>query len=159
MLTVSQKSISEEYVETANAPKERAALSSRSTMKQYIINLLLSVVAVFAPAKAMILSSGALIMFDLITGIMASRKQGIPITSSGLRRTVSKMLVYEISIILAFITQKYLTGDSVPVANIAAGFVGITELVSCMENLNVLSGNNLLKVLLDKLGSVNQPKP
>lgn len=118
--------------------------------------LCIAVIAVFAPAKAMILSSLALIVVDLITGIMASRKQQIPITSAGIRRTVSKLFVYEAAILLAFLAQQYLLGEVIPAASIVSGIIGITELTSCLENINIISGQNLLKSIIDKLGSVNK---
>jgi len=120
--------------------------------------LALSVIAVFAPAKAMIISSLALVLMDLVTGILAARKQNIPITSAGLRNTVSKLFIYEIAIMLGFLTQHYLMDDVIPCANIIAGMVGITELTSCLENLNTIGGNNILKAIIDKLGSQNGPK-
>lgn len=127
-------------------------------MKQGLINLILALLTVLAPAQGMIVTCLALICIDLITGVLAAHKLKQPITSAGLRRTVAKLLVYESAIILAFLTQKYLLLDSIPASNIAAGFVGIAELTSCLENINVLGGNNLLKAILDKLGSVNQEK-
>lgn len=119
--------------------------------------LLLSVLAIFAPAQSMILSALALITLDLITGILAARKQGMPITSAGLRRTITKLCVYESAILIGFLAQQYLTGPSVPVANIIAGFVGITECLSCLENINIIGDGDLLKKLLEKLNSKNQP--
>lgn len=124
-------------------------------MKPYLIHLLLATVAVFAPAQGMLTTALLLIVIDLITGILASKKQGKKINSSGLQRTIVKLLVYEISIMLAFLTETYLLNHSIPVSNIVAGFVGITELKSCLENLNVISGGDLLKQIVDKLGSKN----
>lgn len=117
--------------------------------------LAISIIAVFAPAKAMILTSLALVLVDLVTGVLAARKQGQPITSAGLRRTISKLFIYEIAILLGFLTQHYLTGDIIPVSNIIAGFVGLTELTSCLENLNTIGGGQILKAVLNKIGSVN----
>jgi phage-related holin len=125
-------------------------------MAQHLKVLALAILAVFAPAQAMILSSVALVVMDLITGVAAARKRSETITSAGLSRTVAKLLVYETAILLAFLTQTYLTGATIPVANIVAGFVGITELLSCMENLNDISGNNLLKALLEKLSNTTK---
>lgn len=113
----------------------------------------LALIAVFAPAQAMIFTSMALVLIDLVTGVWAAKKRGEIITSSGLSRTVAKLLVYESAILLAFVTQTYLTGNTIPVANIVAGFVGITELLSCLENLNGISGTDLLKSLLEKLAN------
>jgi phage-related holin len=120
--------------------------------------LAIAIIAVFAPAQAMILSSLALVLIDLITGVMAARKQSVPITSGGLRRTISKLFIYELAILLGFLTQTYLTGEHIPVASIISGFIGLTELTSCLENLNIIGGNNLLKVILDKIGFQNDHK-
>lgn len=125
-------------------------------MKEYAINLVLAILAVFAPAKAMILSSFILVMSDLVTGVWASNKQGKPITSAGLQRTVAKLFVYEMAILLAFIAETYLTSNMIPVSKVVAGLVGITELKSCLENLNTISGQDLLKEAISKLGSKNQ---
>jgi hypothetical protein len=122
----------------------------------YLKALLISVIAVFAPAKAMILTTLALLVMDLATGLLAAKKQGIPITSAGIRRTVTKLFVYECSVLMAYLTQAYLTGDTVPVSNIVAGLIGLTELTSVLENLNIIGGGAVLKAVLDKLDSVNK---
>lgn len=125
-------------------------------MKDYAINLVLVILAIFAPAKAMVLSSMVLVLADLITGIMASRKKGKPITSSGLQRTVIKLFVYESAILLAYITEVYLLSGAMPCSKVVAGLVGITELKSCLENLNEINGQDILKQAINKLGSLNQ---
>ena len=117
----------------------------------------IAIIAVFAPAKAMILSSMALIFVDLVTGVWASKKQNIPITSAGLRQTISKLVIYEVAILLAFLAQQYLLDNSIQAASIVSGMIGITELTSCLENLNIIGGNNLLQSIITKLGSSNQP--
>lgn len=127
-------------------------------MKQLAVNAGLAILAVFAPIQGMLVTALVLIVVDLITGVMAARKQGTPITSAGFRRTASKLLVYEIAIAIAYLAQHYLMNDAIPAASIVSGFVGLTELTSCMENLNTLSGANLLKTVIDKLGSQNQSK-
>lgn len=119
----------------------------------YIKSLIISILAVFAPAKAMILSSLALVVVDLITGVWAAHVKGDVITSSGLRRTLVKLFVYEVAVLLGFLTQHYLVGDEMPVASLIAGFVGITELTSCLENLNAISGGEVLKALVERIGT------
>lgn len=110
---------------------------------------------IFAPAKGMILAAFALVIVDLITGIIASHKTGKPITSSGLQRTIVKLFVYETAIMLAFIVQVYMMAD-IPVANIVSSFVGITELKSCYENIDLIAGENLLKRIISRFGSTNE---
>jgi phage-related holin len=125
-------------------------------VKNVGLKILLAVAVVFAPIQGMLGAALALIVLDLITGILASRKRQEPLSSSGLQRTIVKLVVYEVSIAAAFIAQHYLLNDSLPCANIMASFVGITELKSVLENMNDISGQDLLKTVIDKLGSSNK---
>lgn len=127
-------------------------------MKELIVKIVVVIAAIFAPAKGMILTSLVLIIVDLITGIMAARKIGTPITSAGIRRTVSKLFIYEMAIVMAFLVQTYMTGDTVPVSSIVTGMIGLTELTSVLENMNTIGGGAILKAILDKIGSVNTTK-
>lgn len=125
-------------------------------MKQTIINAALAIAAIFAPIQKMIATVIVLVLFDLVTGIIASKKQGIPITSAGVRRTITKLFVFLAALCLGFLTQQHLTGESIPVSNIVASLIGLTELLSCMENLNIIGGGDLLKSVLEKLNSQNK---
>lgn len=116
--------------------------------------ILISSLAVFAPIKHLLLATGVMIFADLITGIMAARKAGEPITSAGLRRTLTKLFVYEAAIILAFIAEHYIS-DILPFVKMTSAMVSVVELKSIYENLNIVSGNQLLKTLIEKLGSSN----
>jgi len=133
-------------------------LNRRWDVKDFITGLLVSTVAVFAPIKAVILVTGILIFADLFTGIMAARKKGEKITSAGLRRTVTKLFVYNAAIMLGFLAEVYMLGGFLPVSKIASGLIATVELASLYENLNTIHGSNLFKSLIDKLGSVNDKK-
>lgn len=124
-------------------------------MGKWITGLLLATVAIFVPIEKLLATTAAMIIIDLITGVMAAHKQSIPITSAGLRRTVSKFVVYELAIMLAYLTEHYIS-SAMPFVNMATGMISIVELTSVYENLNILGGNNILKSLIDKLGSSNQ---
>lgn len=113
--------------------------------------LFLAILAIFAPIKAALLTMLTLIGVDLITALLACKKAGEPITSNGLRRTVIKAAVYGTAIVLGFLTETYLTGDVMPITKIITGYIGLTELLSVLENVNELGNNNLLKKLLEKL--------
>ncbi len=117
-----------------------------------------ALLSVFAPIRSVLLTALTLVLADLILGILASHKRGEKITSAGLQRTIVKLVVYMAAIMLAFLTQTYLTGETVAVCKIVSSFVGLTELTSIVESLNELSGGSLLKALLDKFGSQNSVK-
>lgn len=116
---------------------------------------LLAFIAILAPIQAAMIAAGCLVMTDLVLGIMAAKKRGAPITSAGLRRTVSKFLIFQVAIITGFLTEKYLTGDLVPVCKIITAFIGLTEIKSIVENLNAINGNSVFSDLITKLGSKN----
>lgn len=124
-------------------------------MKNHALSALLSVAALFAPAKELFIATGILIIADLLTGVYAAYKTKQPITSAGFRRTITKMLVYNVAIGSGFLVQKYMMGDLVPVSNIISSVIGLTELKSILENADKISGGSVMKMILEKLGSVN----
>jgi hypothetical protein len=115
----------------------------------------LAILAVFAPIEPIMITTGALIAVDLVMGILASNKRQIPITSAALRRTVTKMLVYQLTIISGFICEKYLLSDLVPMTKLIAGIIGTVELRSILENADIINGGPIFKTIVYNLGSVN----
>ena len=116
---------------------------------------IISIAAIFAPIQHLLLTTGVMIFIDLVTGLISAKKQQQPITSSGLRRTLTKMFVYEMALCLAYLAEHYMS-DILPFVKMASGMITVVELTSIYENLNIISGQNLLKVLIDKLGSDNK---
>jgi FtsH-binding integral membrane protein len=117
---------------------------------------LVALLAIFAPIKAAVLSVIVLVFADLILGVSAAVKQNEPITSSGLKTTVIKLAIYEVAILLAFLAQTYLTGSILPVCNLATAVVGLTELKSILENLDIIAGGSFFQSLIDKVNNSNK---
>ena len=127
-------------------------------MKYYVTGLLLSTLAVFAPIKALLLVTGILIFSDLISGILAARKKGQKISSAGMRRTITKVAVYNAAIMLGFLTETYMLDGFLPLSKIVSGLISVVEFKSILENLDVVNGNPIFKSLIEKLGSINDDK-
>ena len=125
-------------------------------MTQKATALLMSVALVFMPIKATLITVMVLTVADLISGIMASRKEGKKITSSGLKRTIIKTTVYELVVMLGFLTERYMIGDALPVVKILAGFIGLTELKSVLENIERISGMPIIKMLIERLNQTDK---
>lgn len=125
-------------------------------MSQKLSALFVSVALVFMPIKATLITVMVLTVADLISGIMASRKEGKKITSSGLKRTIIKTTVYELVVMLGFLTERYMIGDALPVVKILAGFIGLTELKSVLENIERISGMPIIKMLIEKLNQTDK---
>ncbi len=115
--------------------------------------LFAAIVVALAPVYAAVSATLGLIVVDLVTGMMASYKRGEPIVSSKIKITVVKLLVYEISIILAWVVGEYLVGPSIPVLSVVSSVIGITEFKSILENINTLSGGGMLSAILDAISS------
>lgn len=114
-------------------------------LKSWIIVTL----SILAPIKSAVFSVYFLIFTDLITGVWASIKEKQCVTSSKLSRTISKILVYSTTIIVAFIVHKYLLADfDLPIVSIVSGFIAITEAKSILENLNRISSHRVIKDLI-----------
>ncbi len=125
---------------------------------KYLQALAVSALAIFAPIQAALATVLALIVVDMITGVIAAHKRGEAITSAGLRRSVSKLVIYELTLSLCYIAEHYLIADAIPVMKLVSGMIGLVELTSVLENLNSISGTDLLKTIIQKLGSSNESK-
>lgn len=115
----------------------------------------LAILAVFAPIQAVLVTALVLVIADLVTGVIAAYKRGETITSTGLKQSVIKALVYEVAILLAYLAEHYLIGDLLPATKIVGALIGMTELLSCMENLNSIHGSPVFKALIQKLVNKN----
>lgn len=124
-------------------------------MKDYLTGLLLSTLAVFAPIKAMVLTTLLLIAVDLITGLLAAKKRKEKLSSAGIRRTFTKFTIYMTGILVGFLAETYMLDGFIAISKIAAGLISIVEMKSILENLDTMNGSPLFKALINKLGSVN----
>jgi phage-related holin len=131
--------------------KEKVNVES---MFKYIGAALLSIIA---PVQAVMLTVGFLIFTDTVTGIMAAKKRGEKLSSSGFRRVVAKMLTYQLAVLSGFFVETYI-GVGFPVTKAVAGAIAISELSSMVENIQVVTGTKLdltsmptLKKLLENL--------
>ena len=118
-----------------------------------------SLLALFAPIQTMVLSTLLLVVADLITGVWVSRRRGMPLHSKGIKHTVVKLAVYELAIVLAYVTEVYLTQSSIPVLNVITSIIGITELKSCLENMNILIGGDVVKQILERISNDTKSCP
>ena len=124
-------------------------------MKEWVQGLLVTALAALAPIHAIMISVGFLIFADLVTGIWAAKKRGEKVSSAAMRRTVSKLLIYQLAIISGFLLETYLLSDLIPISKIAAGAIGLVEFKSMLENSSAIVGTDIFKLILAKIGSEN----
>lgn len=127
-------------------------------MKEFLVKALVAVAALLAPIQMVMITVGFLILADLITGMWAALKRGEKINSAAMRRTVSKIFVYQLSVISGFLLETYILGNTVPVSKIVASVIGMVEFKSVLENSNYIVGDDVFSIILKKLGSENDKK-
>lgn len=118
--------------------------------------LALSALAVLAPIKAVLITTGVLIMADFVMGLLAAWKNDEKITSAEMRRTVSKMFIFQMVVICAFLIEKFMLDGALPVTKLVAGVIGITEGKSIIENAEIVYGQPIFKGVLKQLSSQNE---
>lgn len=124
----------------------------------YLLNLIIASIAVFAPIKSAVITVIVLTIVDLVSGVIAAKKRNEAITSAGFGRTVVKIMVYLVATLCAFLAQKYLVLDVMPVCTLVTSLIGLTELKSVLENLDSISGGSFFSALVSKLNSSNDQK-
>lgn len=122
---------------------------------EWLQKIALASLAALAPIHAIMISVGFLIVADLVTGIWAAKKRGEKISSAAMRRTISKIVIYQLAVISGFLLEKYLLSDLLPVSKIVAGVIGLVEFKSMLENSGSIVGGDIFKMILAKLGSEN----
>lgn len=122
--------------------------------------MLPAAIALLAPISAVCLATCAITFIDMVFGVWASMKRGEPLTSHKMRRTIVKIFVYESAIVLGWVVGHYIGADLLPLARMVAIAIGMVEFKSCLENLNVISGSDVLRAAIDKInGGAASPKP
>jgi membrane glycosyltransferase len=125
---------------------------------EWLKKIALVCTAALAPIKMMLIAVGLLVIFDLVTGMWAARRRGETLKSSAMRRTISKMLIYQLTVISGFLLETYLLDGLIPVAKLVAGVIGMVEFKSILENASTIAGEDIVNLVMSKLGSDNDPK-
>jgi hypothetical protein len=119
-------------------------------------SMALSVIAAFLmPISGLLFLIGFSIMIDTITGNWKSKKHGVKLESRALAAIISKMLLYEITVILFFLIDKFILNDimlqffSVPLmlTKIMALILVSIEVMSINENYKAVKGLDLWQAM------------
>ena len=118
----------------------------------YLIKILSVIIAILAPIQSVILSVFTLILFDFISGMYASYKNNIKITSFKMRNTLIKILFYNMAVITALIIEKLLW-DGLPVIKVVGGIIAAVEGKSKYENITLITGTDFLTKMKSLFGT------
>lgn len=101
-----------------------------------------AVIAWFAGTGETLLVMLLAVMLDFVTGLIKTWKLRQKVTSHRMRDTVIKLFLYCSTYLLVFAIAKATLWD-VPLANVAASLILLTEAVSVAENVDAITGGKL----------------
>ena len=130
--------------------KEQLLLLITKT-KLYSMQLLAIVSSFFLPIYGILILIFFCIVFDTITGIWKAKKTKTPVTSRRLSAIISKILLYEATVMLFYLMDFYLLNDIIMTffsielltTKILALVLVSVELISINENYKAVKGIDL----------------
>jgi len=81
------------------------------SIQSELLTLISICFAFFLPISGILLMIGVLISIDTITGIWKANKLGDKITSRKLSAIISKLALYEVTVIMFFLIDKFILND------------------------------------------------
>lgn len=114
-------------------------------MKNILYGLYASLIAIFSPAVPLMLTIGFLICLDFIVGLYRAWKLKEQITSRKMGNTISKMLLYQATILSLYVFEVYILGSALPVSKIGAGLISVVEIKSIDESVEKMTGTGVWK--------------
>ena len=83
------------------------------SIQSKILTLISICLAFFLPISGILLMIGVLIVIDTIAGIWKAKKIGEKITSRRLSAIISKLALYEVTVIMFFLIDRFILNDIV----------------------------------------------
>jgi len=154
--------------ENNNAEMPIFAYTKNNKMKAFFLNLLAALVLFFAPIQQLVMVVGLAILCDTFTGIYKSVKLSGwgSIRSRKLSNIISKMVLYEISIIVLYPIDKFLLNElllnvvSVQFfsTKVTCVLLILVEITSIKENIEAALKINIWKNLKNLINRAKEVK-
>ena len=137
------------------------------SIQSKLLTLISICFAFFLPISGILIMIGVLISIDTFTGIWKANKLGDKITSRKLSSIISKLALYEITVIMFFLIDKFILNEiiltffSVPfmLTKIVALVLSSIEVMSINENYKIVKGIDLwqsMKLLFARAKEVKE---
>jgi hypothetical protein len=137
------------------------------SIQKEILTLTSIIFAFFLPISGILIMIGVLIAIDTFTGIWKAKKLKEKITSRKLSSIISKLALYEITVIMFFLIDAFILNDiiltffSVPfmLTKVTALVLASIEVMSINENYKVVKGIDLwqsMKLLFSRAKEIKK---
>ena len=126
-----------------------------ATMQANWLKLTATIGAFLMPISGLLFLVGFVIVLDTITGVWKSVKNKVKITSRGLSAIISKMLLYEVTVILFYMIDKFILNNIILqffsvdllLTKILALILVSIEVMSINENYKAVKGLDLWQAM------------
>jgi len=137
------------------------------SIQKEILTLTSIIFAFFLPISGILIMIGVLIAIDTFTGIWKAKKLKEKISSRKLSGIISKLALYEITVIMFFLIDRFILNDimltffSVPfmLTKVTALVLASIEVLSINENYKVVKGIDLwqsMKLLFSRAKEIKE---
>ena len=137
------------------------------SIQSKLLTLISICFAFFLPISGILIMIGVLISIDTITGIWKANKLGDKISSRKLSAIISKLALYEITVIMFFLIDNFILNEiiltffSVPfmLTKVTALVLASIEVMSINENYKIVKGIDLwqsMKLLFARAKEVKE---
>jgi phage-related holin len=117
--------------------------------EKYTIYLITGLIAYLTPILTSLLLVGGLVMFDWITGVIKAHKLGT-LSSRAMIKKFYTGSSYLVAIAAVRLCEVYF-GDEIPLVKPVIAMIALSELQSMRENIQAITGVDLLKNLFNVL--------
>ena len=129
------------------------------SVQSQLLTLISICLAFFIPISGILLMIGVLIIFDTVAGIWKAKKLGEKITSRRLSAIISKLALYELTVIMFFLIDRFILNDiiltffSVPfmLTKVVALVLSSIEVMSINESYKQVKNIDLWSALKNLL--------
>ncbi len=119
------------------------------------VKLTATIAAFLMPISGLLFLVGFVILLDTITGVWKSMKRKVPITSRGLSAIISKMLLYEVTVIMFYMIDKFILNGIILhffsvellLTKVLALILVSIEVMSINENYKAVKGLDLWQAM------------
>ena len=117
--------------------------------EKYLAYLTTGLIAYLSPILTSLLFVGGLVMFDWITGVIKAHKLGT-LSSRAMIKKFYTGSSYLVAIAAVRLCEVYF-GDEIPLVKPVIAMIALSELQSMRENIQAITGVDLLKNLFNVL--------
>jgi len=146
------------YIPSKKPPNKGICATIKTKLMEYLKYIIATVwgitVGFMLPISHFMLLCSSLVVVDFITGVLAARKRKEALYSKGFQRTIYKIALYFLAILLSRgmdVVFLYEAGIAFSFSYIVAGFVCLTEFKSNLENIGTLTGTDIWAHIASRL--------